>query len=216
MAVAECSGYHRVQPCIIKLPWLLTSETLTIPCSAGKDDCSKPKLGINYTTTLHFFFYKGKTVWQELCRHLLPNAVPLQGLLWKAPEGLVGIDKQINTTRGSSKPTLGPAPAGPRAACHPPIPNMHEGCRMQAEPSCNIQPKHSKKAPKAASVWPLADIWASIFTMNGRSDSSLKLSPPALAGAVAFPQHFCNIKFSTSSHPAPPALARTQGRGTPE
>lgn len=84
--VAECSGYHRVQPCIIKLPWLFASETFTIPRSAGKDDCSKPKLGINYTTTLHFFFYKGKTVWQEPCRHLLPKIIPLQGLLWNASQ----------------------------------------------------------------------------------------------------------------------------------
>lgn len=60
LAVAEGSGYPLVQSCIIKLPWLFASETFTIPCSAGKDDCSKPKLGINYTTTLHFFFYKGK------------------------------------------------------------------------------------------------------------------------------------------------------------
>lgn len=56
---AACCGYHSVQFCIIKLPWLFLLETFTILCLAGKDDCSKPKLGINYTTTLHFS-YKGK------------------------------------------------------------------------------------------------------------------------------------------------------------
>jgi len=56
---AACSGYPLVQFCIIKLPWLFLLETFTILCLAGKDDCSKPKLGINYTTTLHFS-YKGK------------------------------------------------------------------------------------------------------------------------------------------------------------
>lgn len=56
---AACRGYHLVQFCIIKLPWLFLLETFTILCLAGKDDCSKPKLGINYTTTLHFS-YKGK------------------------------------------------------------------------------------------------------------------------------------------------------------
>lgn len=59
---AECSGYHGVQSCIIKPPWLFASETFTVPCSAGKDDCSKPKLGINYTTTLHFSFTKQNCV----------------------------------------------------------------------------------------------------------------------------------------------------------
>lgn len=59
LRAAASPGYRSVQFCIIKLPWLFLLETFTILCLAGKDDCSKPKLGINYTTTLHFS-YKGK------------------------------------------------------------------------------------------------------------------------------------------------------------
>lgn len=94
----------------------------------------------------------------------------------------------------------------------PLLPNMCESCRMQ-EPSCNSKSTHLKEAPKAAS----ADIWASISTMNGRSNSSLKHLRPALAGTIAFPLHFCNIKLSTSSLPPPsPLPCRTQGRTTPD
>lgn len=69
-----------------KLPWLVLLETFTIPCLPGKDDCSKPKLGINYTTTLHFS-YKGK---------LLP-----------CPPALEGPPKEQSTER----PGASPAPA---------------------------------------------------------------------------------------------------------
>lgn len=78
---AERSGYHRVQSCIIKLPWLFASETFTVPCSAGKDDCSKPKLGINYTTTLHFFFHKGKLCGKSRAGTSFPTSSPSHGLI---------------------------------------------------------------------------------------------------------------------------------------
>lgn len=85
LPVAECSGYHWVQSCIIKLPWLFASETFTIPCSAGKDDCSKPKLGINYTTTLHFSSTKENCV-ARAAQAPPSQRPPLQGLLWKASQ----------------------------------------------------------------------------------------------------------------------------------
>lgn len=85
LPVAECSGYHRVQSCIIKLPWLFALETFTIPCSAGKDDCSKPKLGINYTTTLHFSSTKENCV-ARAAQAPPSQRPPLQGLLWKASQ----------------------------------------------------------------------------------------------------------------------------------
>lgn len=69
-------------------------KLLQFPCPAGKDDCSKPKLGINYTTTLHFFFffYKGekkpkKTVCGKSCADNQPpsrRSSLRRGLLWKA------------------------------------------------------------------------------------------------------------------------------------
>lgn len=85
LPVAECSGYHQVQSCIIKLPWLFASETFTIPCSAGKDDCSKPKLGINYTTTLHFSSTKENCV-ARAAQAPPSQRPPLRGLLWKASQ----------------------------------------------------------------------------------------------------------------------------------
>lgn len=158
-------------------------KLLTILCLAGTDDCSKPKLGINYTTTLHFS-YKGK---------LCGKSCESTSFPWPPCKACGGrpLAPQMAWDLKTKQQEAAPVPVWD-LLCHalartppPPLPNMREGCRMQ-EPSCNSKSTHLKEAPKAAS----ADIWASISTMNGRSNSSLKTSPAGSCRVYCIPTAF--------------------------
>lgn len=122
---AACCGHHLVQFCIIKLPWLFLLETFTILCLAGNDDCSKPKLGINYTTTLHFS-YKGKLCGKscESTSLLCPPS--------KAHRGRPRTSRMSSEKDKARKTQQAPAPVWEplshwAMSCLP-LPKMCEGC----------------------------------------------------------------------------------------
>lgn len=141
---AARGGYHSVQFCIIKLPWLFLLETFTILCLAGKDDCSKPKLGINYTTTLHFS-YKGKLC-GESCESTSFRCPPSQAHRGRPPTSQMSRlvfflkkkkEKQQTNTKTTPKrpsPSLGTAlPPGHAPSLAPRVPHRRERKERQLQ-----------------------------------------------------------------------------------
>lgn len=137
--------------CIIKLPWLFPLETFTIPCLAGKDDCSKPKLGINYTTTLHFS-YKGKLCGKscESTSFLCPPSEAGSG--WPPT---LQTSQENNTKQAQSQPQSqagGCCPPPGHAFPHPLLPTPCDGRKMQEQAAARANPRVQRSSESCICV----------------------------------------------------------------